>query len=304
MKAEKSTCWIVVNGYLQHSKFSELALFVKESAERNNINPTIVLNHELICVIENGKASLAGRFSIERPDFILFMDKDIHLAKHLENMGIPVYNNSESIDICDSKGKTHQALMNHGIPMPRTFFAPFTYEGIQRKDFQVFFEIGDYLGYPLVLKESYGSFGEQVYLVQSQEQLLELVKQIDHKPFILQEFIEVSKGRDIRLNVVGDKVVAGMLRTSETDFRANVTAGGTTAPYTPTAEEESLAIRCAQILNVDFAGIDLLFGEKGPLLCEVNSNSHLLNIYACTGINIADHMIDYILEKEGLKDGN
>lgn len=301
MSGSRISCWIIVNGYLQQKKFSELAIFMKEAAERKKITASIVRHTEIIAVLDNGKPGLKGSFSDSLPDFIIFMDKDIQLARHLEMMGIPVYNGSDSIEICDSKAKTHQALANHGIPMPGTVFPPFTYEGIQRDDFQAFKEIGKYLGYPLVVKEAYGSFGEQVYLVDAETELLELVQKIAHKPFILQEFVESSKGRDIRLNVVGGKVVASMLRTSETDFRANVTNGGKMLAYTPTPEETELAVKCADILGIDFAGIDLLFGENGPLLCEVNSNSHLLNIYDCTGVNVADYMIDYILEKEAAK---
>ncbi|CAH0346342.1 RimK family alpha-L-glutamate ligase [Bacillus sp. CECT 9360] len=296
-----SGCWIVVNGYLQQKKFSDLAIFMKDAAERKKVSTSIVRHTELIAVLDNGIPRLKGSFSDSLPDFIIFMDKDIQLARHLEMMGIPVYNGSASIEVCDSKAKTHQALANHGIPMPRTVFPPFTYEGIQREDFQAFKNIGQDLGYPLVIKEAYGSFGEQVYLAQNETELLELVRNIAHKPFILQEFVKSSKGRDIRLNVVGGKVVASMLRTSETDFRANVTNGGKMLAYNPTPEEIELAVTCADILGIDFAGIDLLFGERGPLLCEVNSNSHLLNIYDCTGVNVADYMIDYILQEEAEK---
>ena len=212
-------------------------------------------------------------------------------------LGLPVYNRSEAIDICDSKAKTHQALANHGIPMPKTIFPPFTYEGIERQNFDAFSKIGQVLGYPLVVKEAYGSFGQQVYLIDNEEELIEIVKKLKHKPFILQEFIENSRGRDIRINVVGDQVIAAMKRTSEHDFRANMTNGGQSSPYTPTEAEANLAITAARILGVDFAGVDLLFGEDGPLLCEVNSNSHLLNIYHCTGINIADAMFDYMVKR-------
>ena len=125
---------------------------------------------------------------------------------------------------------------------------------------------------------------------------METVKKLGHRPFIMQEFIEHSKGRDIRVNVVGNQVIASMQRKSEHDFRANMTAGGTAFPYTPTKAESDLAIRCSTLLGADFAGVDLLFGEDGPLLCEVNSNSHLLNIYECTGINIADSMFDYVMD--------
>ncbi|WP_434167498.1 ATP-grasp domain-containing protein [Peribacillus frigoritolerans] len=298
MKPSDYHCWIVVNGYLQHDKFSSLALFIKEAAERKDIMATLIRNSDLIPIIEKGVPLLKGAFD-KLPDFVLFMDKDIHLARHLELLGIPVYNSSKAIDICDSKAKTHQALTGHGIPMPKTLFPPFTYEGIERVNMDAFIQIGNELGYPLIVKEAYGSFGEQVYLIQTEDELLKTISNLGHKPFIIQEFIEHSKGRDIRVNVVGNQVIAAMQRHSEQDFRANMTAGGQAAPYIPTNEEAQLAIRCAQILGADFAGVDLLFGEEGPLLCEVNSNSHLLNIYECTGINIAESMFDYILKELG-----
>ncbi|MFJ7829001.1 RimK family alpha-L-glutamate ligase [Peribacillus sp. NPDC097284] len=295
MKSSSLHCWIVVNGYLQHEKFSSLALFIQESAERKGISATLVRNSDLVSVIEKGTPYLKGTDG-KLPDFVLFMDKDIHLARHLELLGLPVYNSSSAIDICDSKAKTHQALAGHGIPMPKTLFPPFTYEGIERKNLDAFKKIGNELGYPLVVKEAYGSFGEQVYLIPTEDEFMETVKKLGHRPFIMQEFIEHSKGRDIRVNVVGNQVIASMQRKSEHDFRANMTAGGTAFPYTPTKAESDLAIRCATLLGADFAGVDLLFGEDGPLLCEVNSNSHLLNIYECTGINIADSMFDYVVD--------
>ena len=295
MKSSSLHCWIVVNGYLQHEKFSSLALFIQESAERKGILATLIRNSDLIPVIEKGAPYLKGTDGT-LPDFVLFMDKDIHLARHLELLGLPVYNSSSAIDICDSKAKTHQALAGHGIPMPKTLFPPFTYEGIERKNLDAFKKIGNELGYPLVVKEAYGSFGEQVYLIPTEDAFMETVKKLGHRPFIMQEFIEHSKGRDIRVNVVGNQVIASMQRKSEHDFRANMTAGGTASPYTPTKAESDLAIRCATLLGADFAGVDLLFGEDGPLLCEVNSNSHLLNIYECTGINIADSMFDYVVD--------
>ncbi|MGE7759035.1 ATP-grasp domain-containing protein [Peribacillus sp. NPDC097895] len=296
MKTSALHCWIVVNGYLQHDKFSSLALFIKEAAERKKITATLIRNSDLLPIIEKGAPLLKGSFE-RLPDFVLFMDKDIHLARHLELLGIPVYNSSTAIDICDSKAKTHQALAGHGIPMPKTLFPPFTYEGIERINVDAFKQIGIELGFPLIVKEAYGSFGEQVYLIHTENDFLKTIHNLGHKPFIIQEFIEHSKGRDIRVNVVGDQVIAAMQRHSEHDFRANMTAGGQAAPYTPTRDEAQLAIRCAEILGADFAGVDLLFGEDGPLLCEVNSNSHLLNIYDCTGINIADSMFDYMLDK-------
>src|SRR5699024_9844967 len=108
-------------------------------------------------------------------------------------------------------------------------------------------------------------------------------------------YIHSSYGKDIRLNVVGNHVVAAMLRKSDNDFRANVTAGGRMYPYQPSQEEKELAITCSQLVGADFAGVDLLFGENDePILCEINSNAHFKNIFDCTGIDVTKDMMIYI----------
>ena len=94
------------------------------------------------------------------------------------------------------------------------------------KTLMLFVELDKHLAIRSLSKKRMALFGQQVYLIQNENELIELVKKLKHKPFILQEFIENSRGRDIRINVVGDKVIAAMKRTSEHDFRANMTNGG------------------------------------------------------------------------------
>ena len=90
-----------------------------------------------------------------------------------------------------------------------------------------------------------------------------------------------------------------MERYSENgDFRANITNGGSMKPYEPKEAQVELARKVMRTLGLDFAGVDILFGEEEePILCEVNSNAHFKNIYDCTGINVADAIISYILEQ-------
>ena len=115
---------------------------------------------------------------------------------------------------------------------------------------------------------------------------------------IFQKYISESAGRDIRINMVGGEPVAAMLRENSHDFRANVTNGGSMRPYTPDDRQIEIARKACRILKLDFAGVDLLFGANGePLLCEVNSNAHVVNIHACTGINVADRIMEYIRQK-------
>jgi RimK family alpha-L-glutamate ligase len=124
---------------------------------------------------------------------------------------------------------------------------------------------------------------------------MEKVNQLKHKPHVYQEFIQSSFGKDIRLHVVGDEVVATMMRKSEIDFRANVTNGGKMYQYTPTEEQAALAVKSAKLLGADFAGVDLLFGENDePIICEVNSNAHMKNILSCTGVDVSEFIMDYI----------
>lgn len=136
-----------------------------------------------------------------------------------------------------------------------------------------------------------------VYLIQTREELLEKVATLGGIDFIFQKYVASSHGRDIRVNIIGDDIVAAMQRTSDCDFRANITNGGTASTVVLTDVQKKIALRAAQAVGATFAGVDLLFDEnEQPLVCEVNAAAHIRNIYNVTGINVADAMIDYILE--------
>lgn len=150
----------------------------------------------------------------------------------------------------------------------------------------------------MIIKENKGSFGEQVYLVENYYDAVEKIKSIGHDEFIMQEYIESSEGRDVRIHVVGEQIVTAMERRNENDFRANVTNGGKMNRYTPTKEQEEMAVAVCRELGLDFAGVDIMFGkENEPILCEVNSNAHFKNIFDCTGVNVAEHIMKYIKGK-------
>lgn len=91
-----------------------------------------------------------------------------------------------------------------------------------------------------------------------------------------------------------------MYRYSDSgDFRANISNGGKMKQYEPTKQQVKLAIDCVKAIGLDFAGVDLLFDEdEEPIVCEVNSNAHFKNIYDCTGVNVAEHIIEYICKNQ------
>ncbi|WP_216828819.1 ATP-grasp domain-containing protein [Alkalihalobacterium elongatum] len=289
------TGWIIYNGSLKAEKFLDYAEWVQNAARRRRIETTLIKNSELVVTIENGKSTIKGRYEGLSPDFVLFADKDIRLAKQLEKLNIPLFNSAQSVENCDDKTLMYQVLADNQLPIPKTILAPLRFFPVEDEDAAYYHGMAEELGYPFIMKEAFGSFGQQVYYIDSFETFFQKVKQIGTTPFVIQQLIQSSYGKDIRLNVVGDRVVASMLRQSPSDFRANVSAGATMYPYEPTKEEIELAIKCSKVVGTDFAGIDLLFGENDErYVCEVNSNAHIQNIFDCTGINVADAIIEYI----------
>ncbi|MGL4344369.1 MAG: RimK family alpha-L-glutamate ligase [Cellulosilyticaceae bacterium] len=287
---------MIVNGYLKTPKFEEIRAMYEAAATACDITLISCYTSEIVYGIRDGKAYNSLLEAYEHIDFVLFLDKDIHLASNLETLGIRVFNSSKVIEVCDNKGLTFQSLSGHHIAMPDTVIAPLVYPGTYKPCDEVYVRaIGDQLGYPLVVKESFGSFGEQVYLVSDYEELWQKHQQLSDKPHIYQQFIASSRGRDVRVNVVGGEVVASMLRFSETDFRANITNGGQMQAWNCPEAFETMALKVCEVLKIDFAGVDLLFGNQGePILCEVNSNAHIKNILMCTGVNVAESIIGYI----------
>jgi len=99
------------------------------------------------------------------------------------------------------------------------------------------------------------------------------------------------------LEVVGERVVAAVKRkAAEGDFRANASNGGTMTEYVPTEEEAILAIDAAAAVQADFAGVDIINSSEGPVVCEVNSNAHIMNLKNATGIDVSDSIIRHIVD--------
>lgn len=291
------TGWLIVNGFLHSTKFNEIHKWLLEAAGKRDIQLELKSNNDVMVSLSENINFIEQIPAKQQPEFVLFWDKDIRLAQALEKMGLPVFNSSKGIANCDDKSLTHLLLSQNHIPMPETIIAPMTYSNIGYTNLSFIKQIEKKLNYPMVLKECFGSFGQQVYLVHNRTELEKQVKKFQGIPFLFQKFISYSAGRDVRLQVVGNKVVAAMYRyTTDGDFRANITNGGSMKSYKPTDEEKNLAIQCCRILGLDFAGVDLLFADdKTSLVCEVNSNAHFKNIYDCTGVNTADYIIEYIL---------
>lgn len=283
---------MVVNAFLRTTKFDDLYHTLLEAAQSNGMALDVATNAELSPILHT------AAFHPAAYDFVLFWDKDVQLAMQLEAIGMRVFNSAQSILCCDDKALTWLTLHKAGIPMPKTILAPKTFSNIGYTSLDFVDEIVRELGLPIVLKECFGSFGQQVYLFDNAEALKHKVQQLAGSPLLFQEMIHESYGHDVRVNVVGGRVAACMHRMStDGDFRSNLTRGGTMEPWTPTPEQADLALRATALLGLDFAGVDVMFGKDGPLICEVNSNAHFKTTLECTGVNMADEIMRYIAGK-------
>lgn len=284
--------WLVVNNFLDGEKFIEIYNFLLLSAKKHNIDMRIVKTGEL-------SFSLGEKISL--PDFIVFWDKDILLARRLEALGARLFNSSLAIDMCDNKALTYMKLCENNIKIPKTFLSPKSFDNIGYTNLDFLKKASETLGFPYIIKEAYGSFGQQVYLVKNISEAENLVKSFGGKPFVMQEFIKTSYGKDVRINVVGGRVICSMLRYSvNNDFRSNISNGGKMKKFEANNAQSEIAINAAAALGLDFAGVDVLFGENDePIICEVNSNPHFKSTLECTGIDMSDKIIEYILNRIG-----
>ncbi len=287
--------WIIHNGSLYPKPMQEQVHLLEHSLGKRDISCTVFLNEEMIGSIQGGVLHQPE----ENPDFVFFWSKDTILAHWLELMGIRVFNSARGIELADNKLLTHLALQKKKLPSPETIPFPQFYPGYEPEPNRVntiLDMVAERLGFPMVIKEAYGSFGMQVRLAENRLELEELYRPLLHRPGLFQRHIGSRTGMDIRVQVVGGKAVAGMKRINHSDFRSNITIGGEASPHEPSPAIKDLAVAATAALRLDFAGVDILLEEDGtPLVCEVNSNAFVGNISRLSGVDVPDLMLRHIL---------
>jgi gamma-F420-2:alpha-L-glutamate ligase len=233
---------------------------------------------------------------VELPSLVLvrigagILPFQLAVIRHFEQAGVPCLNGSTAIETVKDKLRTSQILSMHGIAIPNTMMVRYPID--ERL-------ISDNIGYPCVVKVVTGSYGEGVYLCEKKRDYKKLVEFIENlgnkKTLIVQEYLGERPGEDLRVLVIGGRVIGAMKRTGpEGDFRANITGGGTGESYEVTPEIDFLARETARILGLNIAGIDLLFDPRGFRVCEANSNPGFNGFEKYCGVDVADLITEYV----------
>lgn len=284
--------WLTVNGFMRNAKFDDIYDLLIKAGRRHGIELQLQYSSQIAADIYLRKDRDPS------VDFVLFYDKDTYLARQMELLGMPVFNSSKAIALCDSKALTYLRLKELGIPTIESILSPITYEHVGYPSFDFVKEAGRRLGYPFVIKEEYGSMGMQVYLVHDEAEAIHVIEKLANKRFLMQKYIASSNGADWRIHVADGNISACIRRYStDGDFRSNVSLGGSAQAFIPTKEMAELAVSAADAMGLLFAGVDIMMAEDKPIITEVNSNPHFRSALDAAGIDFADAIMDAIINR-------
>ena len=211
------------------------------------------------------------------------------VLRQFEMMGVYPLNESVAISRSRDKLRSHQLLARKGIGLPVTVFAHST----SRAD-----DIVEMLGgAPVIIKLLEGTQGIGVVLGETSGAAKSMIQAFGglKANILVQEFIKEAGSSDIRCLVVGDKVVASMMRKgAEGDFRSNLHRGGSALTVKITPEERSTAVRAAKVMGLNVCGVDMLRSNHGPVVMEVNSSPGLEGLEKATGKDVAGAIIGFL----------
>ena len=290
--------WILYKNPVEESWETQKLIeeFEKQEIKIRVVNPQDV---DIFVDRDDRKSILVAGKSRTLPDFVIprtgsgttYFIKAI--IRHLERLGVILINGSDSIDNVKDKLYTQQVLGQSSLPVPKTLLVkhPIDIDFVEKN-----------IGYPSIIKTLSGSFGAGVFMAENKKQLKQLIKmaEITNEGYdiIIQEFIEDSWGKDIRVLVLNGKVIGCMMRQStDDDFRANITRGGEGIPYQITEDIEWLGGESARLLGLDIAGVDLLFDNGGYKICEVNSSPGFEGMDKYCKTNIAEQIVNFVKYK-------
>jgi gamma-F420-2:alpha-L-glutamate ligase len=297
-------CWILFHRPVEPGvpEAAEILRF-QQAARPLGIDLSVLNPRDFELIVDSGdewSAVWRGR-ALPRPDVIIPRTGSettyftLAVLRHFEREGVRIVNRPAAIEAVADKLHTLQLLARAGIPIPRTILAKFPVDVdlVERE-----------LGFPVVVKTLRGTRGAGVLLCADRAQFGDLTGLLDgvgpQSDIIFQRYVQSSHGRDVRVLVVDGRAVAAMeRRAADGGFKSNVSLGGRALPYSPSPELEALAVRVARTLDLDVAGIDILFDEGGYSVCEANSSPGFEGLERATGVDVPAAVFAPLLARLG-----
>lgn len=252
-----------------------------DTAKVKNVDLKLVLIEEMAFGLRDNKPFLMVNGENVTADFAVVRAKKPLLSHHLEKMGIAVFNPAHVSEILNDKRRTH-ALFQDDFPMMDTAFV----EGDSPSPFP----------YPVVVKASAGCGGREVRLCDNEESYRTALKDFTYSA-VVQPLCD-TPGRDVRVYMLGKKILQGMLRYSDTeDFRANFGLHHCAKPIDIPDDIRRMALEAAERFDFGLVGVDFIFDHGRALFNEAEDVVGTRMLYQYTDIDIVPVYMDYILSR-------
>lgn len=298
-------CWLFFHHELRRDtpEAPEIFRFQQVAAELGIKLDVLQPRHfELIVDSANGWSAVYEGRTLVKPDLIIARTGSetnyftLAVLRHFERQGVAMLNSPAAIEAVADKLHTLQLLSGASLPIPKTILGKFPVDVnvVERE-----------LGFPVIVKTLRGTRGNGVLMCSDREQFNDLATLLDGAQvgadFIFQQFVRASHGRDVRVLVINGAAVAAMERRStDGSFKSNISLGGVGRPFDLPPEMADLAVRVASVLNLDVAGVDILFDEHGYRICEANSSPGFQGLEKACRINVPSEIFAAARTKLGL----
>lgn len=283
---ETHMLWIIYSKDVLSDGRPNALSWMLEEAKNLNIECDIMFAEDFQIILDNGYTLLYKNMPVALPEAAFIRCYHLNLCAFLEQLGVKTYNHSRGLLNSRNKWTTHLALIKENIKTPKSTLC---------YDYSDYNHLKEHLGSPFILKDSFGTHGDQVFLIHNLEDYERHLKKCSQG--IAQVYIESSYGKDLRVHVINDKVVACVLRQSDHSFLSNFAQGGQARAFVIDEEAKQMAINATKALDLNFSGVDLLFDKEGYIVCEVNGIPGFRTLGLTTKENLPYLMLDYIKEQ-------
>jgi Glutathione synthase/Ribosomal protein S6 modification enzyme (glutaminyl transferase) len=261
--------------------------FYQEEGAKLGIQVKLLLIEDMEFGVQNNKWFISyQKQPMKYPDFAVCRVIYPLLNRQLEYLGIRVFNNSFVAEICNDKAKTYQYLAKTGIKMVDTSFY---------RNSQISMALSR-VQKPSVIKAVDGHGGSQVFLYDNDTEKLDIIKRMSNSDAVVQPLVG-TRHQDLRVYVIGKKIIASVLRTAKDGFKANYSLGGEVCLYELSCQEKMLIHKIMEQFDFGMVGIDFIIGDEGELIFnEIEDVVGSRMLYQCSEINIVRKYLEYIID--------
>ena len=294
---DKKGLILIYPGFQNEAKQYQYNRIIEEFNKKGIDIDKLKVDEQYTSVID-GKVNI----NVKEYDFGIQLVKDKYINEELCKYGIRSFNSYNAIENCDDKMMTYVILSSKNINLPHTILGSINFgvenikEDNKNEEFKKYVETT--LNYPFIAKKCNSKGGRDIYKINNRDEFDNICNQLSGSQYLFQQFISENVGKDIRVVVVGKKVVGSFMRKNENDYRSNISLGGKALPYQISSKYKEIAEKIANELELDYCSVDFFMSsESNPMVCEVNADPAICDIEELSGRNVAEIFVNYVISE-------